>query len=184
MDDARHPPPGTPGGTPVIVEKRKWSGPPSARWPARLLRGEKGRMVLLTEAGARRERPRRGRVELARDDEVAASTGGWWIATRVGGRPEWKVDACTPLSAGPDGVVRFVDLDVDLRLGPGPRVAVADVLQGVRRATSWRYPPTYVLRALAGLADALARRVLGRWPFDGTLPAAPTRGSGGGPQSR
>jgi hypothetical protein len=102
----------------------------------------------------------------------------------VRGRPGWKVDACTPPEIGPDGVVRFVDLDVDLRLGPGSRVAVLDVLQGLRRAASWRYPPAHVVRALGGLGDALARRALGRWPFDGSLATDAPRPPVSGPGSR
>jgi hypothetical protein len=56
----------------LTIEKRKWDGTVSARWPAELLcDGE--RLVWRTAAGTRRERPRRGRSEVVEREYRAAT---------------------------------------------------------------------------------------------------------------
>lgn len=180
----------------VRVVKHKRVGPAAADWEAVLVSAESRRLVWATPAGALRDRPRRMRTEVVATAEVTASTARWWIATRIEEpRPHWKIDAVTPPRLGPDGVLRFTDLDVDLVLGPGRRVALRDLGQMLRRTLTWRYPPRIVAGALLGIAAALVRRALGRWPFDGSLerrppvtPAAPGAGRPGsarrGPPSR
>ncbi len=157
------------GSAPLIVEKGKWVGPPTSRWVADLIVAAPRRLAWRTPAGTVRARPRRHRTEATSVVEVSATTGGWWVATRLPGpRPRWKIDACTPVRIE-DGVARFTDLDLDLVIGPGARVRLHDLGQMALRAREWRYPPWLVARALGGLAAALARRLLGWWPFDGSI---------------
>ena len=157
------------GPAPLIIEKRKWVGPATSRWTARVVARAPGRLAWRTPAGTMRVRPRRHRTEVTPADEVSATTGGWWVATRLPGpRPHWKIDACTPVRVH-GGVARFIDLDLDLVIGPGARVRLHDIGQMARRAREWRYPPWLVARALGGLAASLTRRLLGRWPFDGSI---------------
>lgn len=156
----------------LAIEKRKRRGPANARWRARLLRADGGRLVWVTDAGTRRERPRRRRVDVAGSAEVAASNGGWWVATRVAADPGyWKIDVATPPRLR-GGVLTYVDLDVDVIVGPGRRLVVRDLGQMAWRAVAWRYPPRIVLGATVGLVDVLVRIALRRWPFDGSLAAS------------
>ena len=54
------------------------------RWEADLRRDD-GRIVFVTPPGTRRERPRRGEVEVTRCLEVSGSGGAGWIVTAVVG---------------------------------------------------------------------------------------------------
>lgn len=156
------------------MEKLKWDGTMSARWPALLGAAGPGRRRWLTPAGTRREHPRRGMAEtVARDEAAAAEDGRWWVVTArlgEGGAPLYRVDAATP-PALEGRTLRFCDLDLDLDL-EGAGAALRDVGDFEARARSMGYPPEVQRGAWAGLADAARRHTEGEWPFDGGLVAA------------
>ena len=153
----------------MTVEKRKWRGTVSSRWAVRSTCPSPGRLIWLTTEGTLLERP--GRAPRATSDTWrSASTGGWWVATRVGegATRRWKIDAATPPSIEGD-VLSFVDLDLDVVIGPGCRLAVRDAGQFVARGWRDSYPPRVAVLAVLGVLAALGRVATRRWPFDGTV---------------
>jgi hypothetical protein len=156
---------------PVVVEKRKWDGSVSARWPARLWR-EGPRIHWFTPAGTRRPHLRRGEDEVTEHDEHTASAGRGWIATAVlgtgGAVSRYAVDATVGDEREVDGVLAFVDLDLDLEIGGG-RVEVLDLAEFASRRREMGYPDAVMRAALRSLDEARALHEAGRWPFDGSL---------------
>jgi hypothetical protein len=157
----------------VTIEKRKWDGSVAARWTARLLETEAGRLCWLAPAGTRRDRPRRGEVEVLASPEIGATeAGAWWVVTAhadgSGQRLRYKVDAATPLSRPSVDTLVFVDLDLDLQLDAGSE-ELQDAAQFARRAREMGYPAPVRDGAWRGLDEAVRRFRQGRWPFDGSL---------------
>jgi len=186
VPDARSPSQGVevPGVSrrPVVIEKRKWDGSVSARWAALFARdGE--RMTWITPAGTIRRRPRRGGDDTTALLEVSATNGTGWIVTAVldaeGRLSRYDVDATDGGEAERDGVLAFIDLDLDLRLTDvGP--AVEDLIEFALRREEMGYPPGLLSRAVLALDDALTRHWHGAWPFDGSLVELGGDGSGPG----
>jgi hypothetical protein len=87
-------------------------------------------MTWITPAGTIRRRPRRGRDETTTRLEVSATCGRGWIVTAVldteGGLLRYDVDATGGDEVERGGLVAFVDLDLDLRLGDGAPVGRPD----------------------------------------------------------
>lgn len=167
-------------GEPVTIEKRKWDGSVSARWPALLLSGPPAPWTWVAAAGTRRERPRRGgEVQvLQREERGVALPGGWWVMTAVvapdGSIERYEVDAATPVRPVADGTIGFIDLDLDLE-APGDGsgdVVLQDADQFAARARSMGYPAAVRRGAWEGLRDAAERLRAGAWPFDGGAAAA------------
>jgi hypothetical protein len=155
----------------VLIEKRKWDGSVSARWVADLRRDD-GRIVFVTPPGTRRERPRRGGVEVTRCLEVSGSGGAGWIVTAVAGADgalvRYEVDATVGDEERRGDVFAFVDLDLDLEIAGG-KARVEDLMDFAERRRTMGYPPGLLTHATAALDDALARWRRGAWPFDGSL---------------
>jgi len=149
--------------TDVVIEKRKWDGSVSARWPARL--DEDGaRTVWRTPAGTLRLHPRTGREEVVERLEVAATCGRGWIVSAI-------VDGDGGLVRGEavrDGVLAFIDIDLDLDIRGGEAV-VRDLIEFAERREEMGYPPGLLSSAVIALDDALGRHRRGEWPFDRSL---------------
>jgi hypothetical protein len=160
------------GAIPITVEKAKWDGSVSARWPALLLPARAPVQSWRTAAGTAIERPRKGTVERAEREQLAVTAGGCWVVTAqlgTDGRPgAYEVDACAPVEPARDGVLRFIDLDLDLELEDGG-IRLLDREQFRRRAAEMGYPDPMRDCAWAALRDAAERYLAGRWPFDGAL---------------
>jgi hypothetical protein len=156
----------------VRIEKRKWDGTVSARWQADLRRDAGGRIVFVTPPGTRRERPRRGDVEVTRCLEVSGSHGAGWLVTAVVGADgvpvRFEVDATVGDERPRGGVFAFVDLDLDLEIAGG-EPAVEDLAEFAERRRTMGYPPGLLTHAVTALDDALDRYRRGAWPFDGAL---------------
>ena len=156
---------------PVLIEKRKWDGSVTARWEAELRRDD-GRIVFVTPPGTRRERPRRGDVEVTRCLEVSGSGGAGWIVTAVvggdGALVRYEVDATVGDEERRRDVFAFVDIDLDLEIADG-EARVEDLAEFAERRRTMGYPPGLLSHALAALDDALARYRRAAWPFDGSL---------------
>jgi hypothetical protein len=162
------------GPTPITVEKAKWDGSVSARWPALLLPARPPVQAWRTAAGTAIARPRKGTVERAEHDQISVTTGRCWVVTATlgpDGRPAaYTVDACAPVEPAAGGVLRFVDLDLDLEIDDG-EVRLLDREQFRRRAIEMGYPDEMRECAWAALRDAAERHADRRWPFDGALAA-------------
>ena len=158
--------------TPITVEKAKWDGSVSARWPALLLPARPPVTAWRTASATAIERPRKGTVERAEQDQLSLTAGGCWVTTALlapDGRPEtYEVDACAPVEPVRDGILRFVDLDLDLELDDGA-IRLLDQEQFMRRAAEMGYPDALRDCAWAALRDAADRYAARRWPFDGEL---------------
>jgi len=157
---------------PITVEKAKWDGSVSARWPAVLLPARPPVRAWRTARGTEIARPRKGGVERAEKDMVSVTLGGCWVVTALlgsDGRPaRYEVDACAPVEPVRDGVLRWVDLDLDLEIEDGA-VRLLDQEQFRRRAVEMGYPDALCECAWEGLRDAADRSAARRWPFDGEL---------------
>ena len=156
------------------MEKLKWDGSVSSRTPACLLSGAGEPPLWLVAPGAEREHPRRGSRETVAGYEIGVAGRGWWVATAVAGSDGavsgYRVDAALPVAPPAEGVLGFVDLDLDL-VGDRERLALRDVEDFERRARTMGYPERVRRMAWAGLEDAEGRFTRGRWPFGGWLDA-------------
>ncbi len=158
---------------PITVEKAKWDGSVSARWPALLLPARPPVQAWRTAAGHRRSSaPGRGPSSAPSRTLVSVTQGGCWVVTALlgpDGRPaSYEVDACAPVEPARDGVLRWVDLDLDLEIDDG-EIRLLDREQFRRRAVEMGYPRTCATCAWAALRDAAERYAARRWPFDGGL---------------
>lgn len=154
---------------PITVEKAKWDGSVSARWPALLLPARPPVQAWCTAAGTAIARPRKGEVERAQQDTVSMTAGGCWVITALlgpDGRPQsYQVDACAPVEPPRGGVLRWIDLDLDLEI-EREEVRLLDHEQFRRRAVEMGYPDGICDCAWAALRDAAERHAARRWPFD------------------
>lgn len=159
-------------GIPITVVKAKWDGSVSARWPALLVHAPPAVRAWRTAAGTAIERPRKETVERAAQDMISLTAGGCWVVTALlgpDGRPDaFEADACAPVEPVRDGVLRYVDLDLDLELDDG-EVRLLDQEQFVRRAAEMGYPDEMRDCAWAALRDVADRYAARRWPFGGAL---------------
>lgn len=155
----------------VLVEKRKWDDSVAARTSSRWLASPSGYRCWWTAVGARRERPRLGRVELVATHEVTVAGPHWWVITARaaadGEHVTYHVDAAVPARVDAGGLA-FCDLDLDLLIEAGSTV-VRDGGDFRRRAREMSYPRAVRQGALRGLRDAAGRAAEGAWPFDGWL---------------
>ena len=130
-------------GRPLIVEKRKWDGSVSARWTADSRRAGP-RLTSWTPAGTQRTHPRSSRQETTSHLEVSATCGDGWIVTAIldadGRLARYEVDATAGNEAERDGVLAFIDLDLDLIIEDG-EAGVTDLIEFARRAEEMGYPP-------------------------------------------
>lgn len=158
-------------GRPVIIEKRKWDGSVSARWTA-LFHRDGGRMAWRTPTGTIRSHPRTGRQETTEHLEVSATCGDGWIVTAVldadGRLLRYEVDATAGDEAERDGILAFIDLDLDLVISDHTAV-VTDLIEFAERREEMGYPPGMLSAVVVALDKALRRHRRGDWPFDGSL---------------
>jgi uncharacterized protein len=158
-------------GRPVIIEKRKWDGSVSARWTAQFRR-DGARLTWRTPPGTERAHPRSGRRETTEHLEVSATCGEGWIVTAViggdGGLTRYEVDATAGQEVERDGVLAFIDLDIDLEIDEGT-VVVTDLIEFAERREQMGYPPGMLSGVVIALDKALRRHRRGDWPFDGSL---------------
>jgi hypothetical protein len=131
--------------TTVRVEKRKWDGTIAAVDTAYPLAVPGDSAAWFVLAGSRRERPRKGTIEILDSDELwVAVPGEWWVlcghtdaARSLNG---YQVHAAAPFEAprGGDEIV-WVDLDLDFDV-IGDAVALEDETQFHDHAREMDYP--------------------------------------------
>jgi hypothetical protein len=66
------------------------------------------------------------------------------------------------------GVLRWIDLDLDLELR-GDEVDLADEAQFHEHALAMDYPDDVIRGAWTGISTVAPRRTTGDWPFDGWM---------------
>jgi hypothetical protein len=159
-------------GSRIAIEKRKWDGTISSRSSGWLLDDLDGARCWLVPAGTADERPRLGRVEHPAADTILVAAGTWWIVSvKLGADGEpgpYRVDAGLSPGRPYEGVLRWVDLDLDLIL-QGSDVELRDHADFQDRARTMAYPPEVREGAWSGIHDAAYRHGTGMWPFDGSL---------------
>lgn len=165
-------------GDPVTVEKRKWDGSVSARWPAVAGVHRDGVRLWRATAGTVREHPSRGTTGRFARDEVTVDCGAGWLLTLgidpLGATVSCRGDAVIPPVRSGPGLVTFVDLDLDLDIDP--RTGEATLLDEedlLRRAREMRYPDAVVRAAWEGIDDLWDRLRSRRWPFTAAAAAPP-----------
>jgi hypothetical protein len=159
-------------GRRIVIEKRKWDGTISARSSGRLLDDLDGARCWLVPAGTAEERPGLRRVDHPEADTICVAAGAWWVVSvKLGPGSDigpYRVDAALSPGRPYEGVLRWVDLDLDLILD-GTDVELRDHADFRRRARTMAYPPEVREGAWAGIRDAVLRHGAGDWPFDGSL---------------
>ena len=158
----------------VRVVKRKWDGTVSAVDTAHPLSVPGDTSAWLVPAGSRRERPRRGTVDVVSGDELwVAVSGEWWILCgyldATGALNGYKVHASAPFEAPrSDHEITWVDLDLDFEV-TGNQLALLDEDEFHAHARTMAYPRYVVSGAWSGIATVAARYTNGDWPFDGSM---------------
>ena len=119
-----------------------------------------------------RDHPRRDELETTEHLEVSATCGEGWIVTAVlgagGDLLRYEVDATAGGEIERDGVLAFIDLDLDLEIDAGT-VVVSDLIQFAEHREAMGYPPGMLSAVVVALDGALRRHRRGDWPFDGSL---------------
>jgi protein associated with RNAse G/E len=157
----------------VLVEKRKWDGSISAAERGRLIVVSGPMVAWLVVAGTERQRPAKGVTEILRVDELwTAVPGQWWVLCASAG-PEGTIDefilhAAAPFGRVEEGVIRWIDLDLDLEVRGGD-IEMEDEAQFHRNARTMSYPDHVVRGAWSGISRLAPRYTTGEWPFDGWL---------------
>jgi protein associated with RNAse G/E len=157
----------------VLVEKRKWDDSLSASERGRLV-VVSGRMVAwLVVAGTERQRPAKGTTEMVETDELwTAVPGQWWVLCARAGQgetiDEFILHAAAPFRRVQEGVIRWIDLDLDFEVRGGD-IEMEDEAQFHRHARTMSYPDHVVRGAWSGISRLAPRYTTGEWPFDGWL---------------
>jgi protein associated with RNAse G/E len=157
----------------VRVEKRKWDGSVAAVESAILVEASPRATVWRVPAGTERQRPRKGTVEVTEREELwLAVVGEWWVLAshRAPGGPidELVLHAAAPFTPIEDGVIRWVDLDLDFEVR-GEEVSLEDEAEFHAHARTMAYPDDVVRGAWSGISTIAARYTTREWPFDGFL---------------
>ena len=155
---------------PVRVECRKWPDEPHWEFDAALLGTDAhGTWVGITE-GTLLASPVRA-FHASADHVTLVPHDAWWLATFYGedpGRPfDIYVDIATPAVWHGEGLVRAVDLDLDVIRGKSGRVWVDDEDEFAAHRASLGYPDEVVERAVASSQEILDAVQVGKAPFDG-----------------
>ena len=158
----------------VRVVKRKWDGTISSVDTAHPLSVPGDSSTWIVPAGSRRERPRKGTIDVVGVDEIwVAVPGEWWIlcgyldVTRS--LNSYKVHAAAPFEApSSDDEITWVDLDLDFEV-TGNQLALLDEDEFHGHARTMAYPNRIVRGAWSGIATIAARYTNGEWPFDGSM---------------
>jgi predicted RNA-binding protein associated with RNAse of E/G family len=168
--------------TAVRVECRKW--PDSPHWEFDAVRlGVDGHGTWLgIERGTLLASPTRAFHAVA-DHVTLVPHDAWSLATFYGEDPlldsvrpfDLYVDIATPAVWHDDGLVRAVDLDLDVIRGTTGRVWVDDEDEFASHRVSLGYPDDVVERAVSSAQDVMAQVQAGAPPYDGTHLAWITR---------
>ncbi len=158
----------------VRVVKRKWDGTVATVDTAHPLSVPGDSTAWIVPAGARRERPGGGTIDVVGVEEIwVGLPGEWWVLcgyideTRslVG----FKVHASAPFVAPrSDDEILWVDLDLDFEV-TGGQLALLDEDEFHEHARTMDYPDDVVRGAWSGIATIAARYTNGDWPFDGLM---------------
>jgi protein associated with RNAse G/E len=158
-------------GTGLPVQSTKYGGGQHYRYPLTVVRDDGDRLVAWGPAGTQMD-SYRGRYPATRHMlHVHWADRDWNLS--VMWRPDWRprshyVNIALP-STWSDGVLRFVDLDLDVIQVIDGTVRLDDEDEFEEHRVTLRYPPEVVDRARAAFTavqELVHRRA---WPFDGSL---------------
>ena len=155
---------------PVRVECRKWPDDPHWEFDSTYLGVDAhGTWVGITE-GTLLASPTRA-FQATADHVTLVPHDAWWLATFYGAdqrRPfDTYVDVATPAVWHGEGLVRAVDLDLDVIRGTTGRVWVDDEDEFAAHRVSLDYPDDVVAQAIASCQEVLDAVEHGTAPFDG-----------------
>lgn len=154
----------------VTVEKRKWDGQVSGRWRALLVSCPPEPWVWHLPEGTCHERPWRDRRAPTNAPQVVVAVDEGWLLTLelddAGAPVSAEADAMLPVREDPDGVVSFVDLDLDLEIDLRDGSAeLKDEDDFRRRCVQMGYPVPVQRAAWRGLGTIRRRLAAREWPF-------------------
>jgi protein associated with RNAse G/E len=154
-----------------------------------------GARAWLVPRGTVREKPERAEREQLDHDEVWLTVPEEWWVLCGHGRPDgsiarYELHAAAPSEVDPleRGVVRWIDLDLDLELA-GNTIELTDEAEFHERARAMRYPDEVIRGAWKGISELAPRYTTEDWPFDGWMDEELRGGraelfAGGGSQPR
>ena len=159
-------------GSPIRVEKCKWDGRVSASEPAYLVTSAPSVQAWFVPSGTRRTRPTLGATEsVVRDELWVTAVDEWWVlcASADGDTiTDLVVHAAAPVEPAAQGVVTWIDLDLDLEIHAG-RISLEDLEVFQDHAATMAYPNDVIRGAWSGIARLAPRYTTHEWPFDGRL---------------
>jgi hypothetical protein len=159
-------------GTPIRVEKCKWDGQVSASEPAYAVTSTPSVQAWFVPSGTRRARPMLRTTEsLVRDQLWVTAVDEWWVlcaSARGDAITDLVMHAAVPVEPAAQGVVMWIDLDLDLEIHDG-RISLEDIDVFQDHAATMAYPNDVIRGAWSGISRLAPRLTTREWPFDGWL---------------
>jgi hypothetical protein len=156
-------------GERVTVNSRKYDGRVSRSWPARLKRREGSLVVVEGVFEEEVNHALLGRIVAGTLSTEFFWADRWYSVFRFrepsGALRNFYCNLNTPPSFG-EGVIDFVDLDIDVLVAPDFSCRVLDEDEFELHAERYQYPPEFRRRARQALAEVLALVAGRQFPFD------------------
>lgn len=156
---------------PVRVETRKWPDSPHWEFEGLLLGADAHGTWIGVPQGTLLASPARA-FHAAADHVTLAPHAGWWMGTFYGADLQRPFDVYVDISTEPvwhgDGLVRAIDLDLDVIRGTTGRVWVDDEDEFAAHRVELGYPDAVAAAAIGSCEAVLDAVRRGAPPFDGT----------------
>ena len=159
-------------GAPIRVEKCKWDGRVSASERAYVISSAPSVQAWFVPPGTPRARPTLHTTESSVGDQLwVTAVDEWWVlcASADGDTiTDLVVHAAAPVEPAAQGVLTWIDLDLDLEIHAG-RISMEDLEVFHDHAATMAYPNDVIRGAWSGIARLAPRYTTREWPFDGWL---------------
>ncbi|HEX8071374.1 MAG TPA: DUF402 domain-containing protein [Pyrinomonadaceae bacterium] len=156
-------------GARVLVQSLKYDGRLHREWPARLVARRDSLVVLDGVFEETIDHPLLGRIHAGTHSTEYYWTDRWYSVFRfrepAGALRNYYCNINQPACFA-DGVLSFVDIDIDVLVAPDFNYAVLDEDEFAAHAARYNYPAALQANARAALAELLALIEARAFPFD------------------
>jgi uncharacterized protein len=159
-------------GVSIVVHSYKYDGRLHREWPARLLRLEGSLIVVEGSFGEEVEHPLLGLIKAGTRSTELFWTDRWYSVFRFqepsGELRNFYCNVSTPARLS-DGVISFVDLDIDVLVGPDFSFRILDQEEFESHAKLYNYPPLYRFRVQESVKEIVSLIERRQFPFSHNL---------------